>query len=89
MDKGTCWQCRYLSVKKDIDEVFWHYTCRRFPSKGEMDPSKMIYYERCFESKRTNFKTLRKAHLEKRFDADNFIKEVLDDCKRMRGVKPL
>ena len=55
MGKGTCWQCRYLSIKKDTDEIFWHYTCRKFPSKGEMDPSDMIYYEKCFESKEIDF----------------------------------
>lgn len=79
MDKGTCWQCKNLSVTKDEGEIFWHYRCQKNPNRGEMDPSKFIYYERCFEQKKMNYDDPADVNIEweKIKDSDAWINTVL------------
>ena len=51
MADGTCWHCADLIVEKDIDEIFWHYRCRRFPNKGELDPGGFTRYMGCYRKR--------------------------------------
>jgi len=46
---GGCWECRYLSVYKNKNEIFWHYKCRK--SFKEMDPENFNCYMNCCAKK--------------------------------------
>lgn len=53
MGKGSCWRCKHLAVYKEENEIFWHYRCKRYMFKDEMDPEKMNVYMDCFEDDST------------------------------------